>query len=377
MLWKNKKKGETPSVQKKRFPRFCVISWIATGISLILLLLFRLSPAFADFFNRYISQPLRLLFALITSILPFSLAEIMLILSPVLLIFLIVWAIRKHSSSWRAAGRYLLSVFSAILIFFILFATNFGAGYYGRPLNDASKLDLDRKNSSAEELYQTAIHLAEKVNLEAKNITFADKDFSIMPYGFSDMNRKLLDAYDSFCDSHDFIGHFYSRAKPVILSEAMSYTHITGVYSYFTGEANVNVNFPDYTLPFTTAHELAHQRGIAREDEANFIAYLVCISSEDAYIRYSGYLNMYEYVANALWKADRDLYYEARGTLSIEVRYEMAAYSKFFERYKDTVASEISGTVNDLYLKGNGTEGTKSYGLVVDLAVAYDKKMNP
>ena len=59
------------------------------------------------------------------------------------------------------------------------------------------------------------------------------------------------------------------------------------------------------------------------------------------------------------------------------VRYELAAYSEFFDQYRDSVVGEISGAVNDLYLKGNGTEGTQSYGLVVDLAVAYDKKMNP
>ncbi len=377
MFHKKQKRESAPPSSQRRLPRICIASWIATGVCALLVLLFRLLPGFADFFNRYISQPLRLVFGLITAILPFSLAEIMLILSPVLLAFLIVLGIRKHATTWRSAGIYLLKIFSAVLVFFILFVSNFAAGYYGVALNDESKLDLDRKNSSAEELYQTAIHLVENVNREAQNITFADKDFSIMPYDFSDMNRKLLDAYGAFCAEHDFIGHFYSRAKPVLLSEAMSYTHITGVYSYFTGEANVNVNFPDYTLPFTAAHELAHQRGIAREDEANFIAYLVCISSEDAYIRYSGYLNMYEYVANALWKADRDLYYEARNRLDTAVRYEMIAYSNFFDQYRDSVAGEISGTVNDLYLKGNGTEGTRSYGLVVDLAVAYDKKMNP
>lgn len=377
MLHRNKKRESSPIENQKRIPRLCIASWIATGVCGLLVLLFRLFPAFADFFNRYISQPLRLVFGLITSIFPFSLAEMMLILSPVLLTLLIVLGVRKHAKTWKSAGMYLCKIFSAVLVFFILFVSNFAAGYYGVPLNDETKLDLDRQNSSAEELYQTALHLAEQVNREAMNVTFKEKDFSIMPYRRSEMNRHLLDAYDTFCEEHDFIGHFYSRAKPVLLSEAMSYTHITGVYSYFTGEANLNVNFPDYTLPFTAAHELAHQRGIAREDEANFIAYLVCISSDDAYIRYSGYLNMYEYVANALWKADRDRYYEVRDQLSLAVRYEMIAYSNFFDQYRDSVASEISGTVNDLYLKGNGTEGTRSYGLVVDLAVAYDKKMNP
>ena len=96
----------------------------------------------------------------------------------------------------------------------------------------------------------------------------------------------------------------------------MSDLQISGIYSFFTGEANVNVEYPDYCLPFTAAHELSHQRGICRENEANFVAFLVCIGSEDDYIRYSGYLNVYEYLASALYRADKELYKSALERLS-------------------------------------------------------------
>lgn len=153
----------------------------------------------------------------------------------------------------------------------------------------------------------------------------------------------------------------------------MSYTHITGVYTFFTGESNINVAFPDYTIPFTAAHELAHQRGIARENEANFVAFLVCSSSEDDYVRYCAYLNMYEYVASALASADPSLYSQVYATLPTAVRAELDAYSRFYEKYRNSAASEVSGAVNNAVLIINGTEGTKSYGMVVDLAVAYYK----
>ena len=53
----------------------------------------------------------------------------------------------------------------------------------------------------------------------------------------------------------------------------------------------------------------------------------------------------------------------------------MAAYSEFFDKYRDSVVSEASNAINDLYLNANGDKnGTKSYGLVVDLAVAYYKE---
>ena len=139
----------------------------------------------------------------------------------------------------------------------------------------------------------------------------------------------------------------------------------------FTGEANVNVNFPDYVIPFTAAHELAHQRGIAREDEANFVAFLVCTASDDPYIRYSGYLNMYEYVSSALYTASKSYYSEMRNSLDMRIRNEMIAYNKFFDKYRETVVSNVSEAVNNSYLLIQGTPGTKSYGMVVDLAVAY------
>ena len=163
-----------------------------------------------------------------------------------------------------------------------------------------------------------------------------------------------------------------------MMSELMSYTHITGIYSYFTGEANINISFPDYTIPFTAAHELAHQRGIAKEDEANFVAFIVCMESDDPYIKYSAYLSVLEYVTNAYYTADTSKdktdYIELRQALDIRVRYEQKAYNEFFEKYRDNIAADLSGATNDIYLQSPGVSaGSASYGMVVDLAVAYYK----
>ena len=266
----------------------------------------------------------------------------------------------------------IISIISAASLIFSSFVLTFSAGYRGSTL--AQKLELEQEKISSGELYDSALYLVGKVNEFSKGIEYGEDNFSIMPYDRKTMSKKLIEAYDSYCDDHSFINNFYSNVKPVILSEAMSYTHITGVYTFFTGEANLNVDFPNYTLPYTAAHELAHQRGIAREDEANLIAFLVSIESDDDYILYCAYLNMYEYIASALYKADKDLYREAHGMLSPSVRAELIAYSNFFNKYRESTASKVSSTVNDAYLKAQGTVGKKSYGMVVDLAVAYLKQ---
>ena len=156
----------------------------------------------------------------------------------------------------------------------------------------------------------------------------------------------------------------------------MSGLDFTGIFCPFTAESNVNMDSPACLLPATVAHELAHQRGIAREDEANFIAYLVCISSDDAYIRYSGYLNMFEYVGSALNGADSSRYQAIFGELDRRIYYEEVSYSEFYAKYRHSKVSAVSNVVNDTYLKLQGTPGAQSYGMVVDLAVAYYKK-NP
>ncbi len=326
------------------------------------------SESFADFFSRYIGAIFRGALSFATVWIPFSLAEAILIMIPVVFVALLIYSFRI-SASTRKSTRFIISVMSVIPALYCMFVLGFGTGYYTSPIED--KMGLERKDVSAEELYYTAMIIEEELNKLTEEIDFITEGSSVSPYSVRETSDLICKAYEKIYPEYKFISPLWSRIKPIVLSEPMTYTHIGGVYTFFTGESNLNTNFPDYTIPYTIAHELAHQRGIAREDEANFVAYLVCIESDDPYIRYSGYLNMYEYVISALYTADPDLYSQTMAYLDVEIRYDMYAFSKFFDKYRDSVAADISGAVNDTYLKLQGTEGSRSYGLVVDLAVAY------
>lgn len=349
-----------------------LFSWIFFGLAafaLIIMLVYNLSEGFANFYNRYPAALFRGIFAGISSILPCSIAEAFIIFAPVLLVAVVIYANKRYTYSWLAVGKFLVIILSVASLFFSTFALNFGAGYHTSSVDEL--LELDREDVSAEQLREAAEILVEEINKYTDSLGVNAAGSTVMPYGYDKLSAKLLDAYDKVSEEYAFISRFPSRVKPVMLSEPWTYTHIAGVYTYFTGEANINTNFPDYTLPYTAAHEMAHQRGIAREDEANFVAFLVCIASDDEYIRYSGYLNLYEYVANALYSADKDAYYEVRSGLEAKARVEMSAYSAFFDKYRENVAANVTETVNNTYLTMQGTPGTKSYGMVVDLAVAY------
>lgn len=363
-----------PAAKFRRLPLVFLIFYLFFAASAILFVACLFSPDIADGVNETVSAAIRGFLAYLTGWIPFSFAELLLILAPAILVALILFGIKKYADSWRDVIRYCLCLVSVLALVGGIFLSAFAPAYRGRTLDE--KLGLERKDVSADELYETAYYLVLGMENELAEISYAPNGFSIMPYDLGEMNDKLMVAYQTVTAEHDFLSKLKSRIKPVMLSRAMSYTHITGVYSFFTGEANLNVDFPDYTLPYTAAHELAHQRGIAREDEANFVAFLVCTASDDAYIRYCGYRNLYDYVISALYEADPMAYTSLMSYVPRLVRHEMRAYSKFFDTYRDSVAADVSEVINNTYLTLQGTEGTKSYGMVVDLAVAYFKAQN-
>ncbi len=365
MLWKKR-----PPKNPTKLPKWSLVLY---GIALAALLLFVvciISERFANGYNRTVGAAVRATLAFLTSWIPFSLAEILLYLLPVIAVLLAIYAFRYYCNTWRCVLVFFGSVFSAISLFFTVFALGFGPGYHTSTLD--TRLGLEPVEVDAESLGATAELLVAELNALSAEIEYGEDGFSVMPYDRKELNRRLLEAYDPVCDTYNFVQRLNSRVKPVLASKLMSYTHITGVYSFYTGEANINVHFPAYTIPFTAAHELAHQRGIARENEANFIAFLVCDASEDPYIRYSGYLNLFEYVASDMYKTDAKAYRALYAKLAPEIKAELRAYSEFFDAYRDAPAAGVSSAVNDAYLKANGNEeGVQSYNLVVELAVAY------
>lgn len=357
--------------KKKDLPP--IFSFVLLGLALLsffLIIIARNNVRFAVFFNRRISAFVRALLAFITNIFPFSLAELLILLIPVILLLLIAYAIRSKTKTWKSVLIYTVTLLSIVSLIFTIFVFAYGIGYYVPTLDE--QLGLDSRPISTTELKETALWLAKELERFDNTFHRFSTGSTAMPYSLSEMSDKLMASYKTISSEYPFIQDLDSRIKPVMASVAMSHTHFTGVYTFFTGEANLNVDFPDYTLPFTAAHEFAHQRGIARENEANFMAFLVCTTSEDPYLQYSGYLNLYEYVASALYSADPTLYSEVYSTVPTYAKQEMRAYSAFYEQYRDSEAGQIGSSINNAFLQANGNkEGTKSYGMVVDLAVAY------
>lgn len=333
----------------------------------------RLFTPFAEWWVRYPSQWVRASLAGITNIIPFSVAEmILLLLLPAMVIYILVTNKYIRDEDKDKYYRCLRPLLIIVMLLVSSFLGVFGPCYFRNGLDE--NIGLTKTEVTAEELKYTAERLIEEIDALEVNVYSDGSTFTEL--GYVGITDEVKSSFKKYCGENEYISWFNSNPKLIALSPVMTYTHISGLYSFFTGEANINFNYPDFVLPFTVAHEMAHQRGIAREDEANFVAFLVCINSENDYVRYSGYMNVLEYVLSALNKADASLYKElVQASMTDEIRGEIKAFNAFFEKYTDSAASVVTGTINNSYLTSQGqTAGSASYGLVVDLAVAYYKQ---
>lgn len=154
----------------------------------------------------------------------------------------------------------------------------------------------------------------------------------------------------------------------------MSYQQLQGIYSPFTAEANYNSDMPDQDKPSTICHELSHLRGFMREDEANFISYLACMASDSAAFRYSGAILAFIHSGNALYREDPEGFREIRAKLCEQALRDLADHNAYWNSYDGAVA-DAADRINDTYLRANAqADGTKSYGRMVDLLLAWNRE---
>lgn len=331
------------------------------------------SPQFVE---RFYSHGL---FSLISRVLSFaslssfSLAESSLALLLVALVVWLAWLARRLYVSRDEAGATLLSALKTLLwaavIVSTLFMLLFGLNYKRQQLADT--LRFERREPGAQE-----IEAISRTVIEAINSNYSESGLSVeggggsrMPLSTVQLFALLEAAYESEPLLRGAVGANVPP-KPVYFSGLMSRLGISGIYSPFTGEPNFNAIQPGFDIPFSVAHEMAHQRGFAREDEANFVAFLVCTKASHPYVRYSGYLGALR-VLNVLFRVAPERYRETVAGLSEGPRADLKARRQFWAHYRGRL-SNFSNSLNHVYLKVNGVRsGVRNYNEASSLIVGY------
>lgn len=312
------------------------------------------------------------------SLFPFSLTEILVVvILPLLVLFLIIRSIIRMIKvpEKRAArvGKALTNIAWTLTVFLVVFMLMHGFNYARLPA--AEVFDLPVKERPAADLAETAEWLTAEAAALRENLNEDDQGVFILGRSIKQTMSDVNEAYNrAEADWPALRGHSI-RPKAVMLSHYWSYTGITGMYDPFLAEANVNVDQPEYSLPDTIAHEVAHTRGFAREDEANFVAFLTGLHAENDDYKYSVMMDTWIRITNRLYQADRDAYNDVAAGLTAAMRRDLSAGSEYWQQFEGPV-QEASNQANNLFLQANmQTDGVQSYGRMIDLVLAwYDKE---
>lgn len=317
-------------------------------------------------------------FSFVTGWIPFSLAEMGILLGIVVIPAIIIWRIVVYV---RGKGKRLFLITADIIsllcigaVIYCMLVLGCSINYYRKPI--AEHLGLTVRESSVEELYALHVELLEKTNAVRRQLETEDEDgIYCLSVSKKELAQMSDEAFDCLASEHEIFQGRYPKPKRILFSAAMSRTELTGVYVPFTMEANVNVDIPDYSIASTMCHELAHLRGFIREDEANYISYLACLASESQEIQYSGLMEALILSGNALYSKNPDLYYQLRAGYDDGVNRDLAANSAYWAQFHNTKVSNTTEKLNDTYLKANDQEdGVQSYGRMVDLLLAEYRK---
>lgn len=308
-----------------------------------------------------------------TSFIPFSMYEITIITAVIGFITYFIYTvfnICRHRRNFKnTAISFLLNCAVVLSIAYFLFIVLWGLNYNRAPLYES--MNMNNNKYTVKELGELYKYLIDETNALREEVTVDSNNIATVQVGYKSALDRAPLGYDIASKEFEVLDGSFGTPKKLLFSEFFNYTGITGIYFPYTCQAGVNVNAPLMTIPATTLHEMAHQRGFAREDEANFIAFLVSTMHPDKDFQYSGYILALNHAGSALYKEDPELYKSLSSKESEDVERDRKYRIEFWDKYSGKI-EKISSKVNDTYLKSNGiSDGEKSYGRMVDLLLAY------
>ena len=293
--------------------------------------------------TNILSMPLNI----INKYIKISLLEITLFILIITLILIIILKIKKKI---KFNFKKIFIFIYTILILYILFH---GINYYRNNIYEELNFkELEIEETKYNDLIDNYIKkINELIDIKQNEDLFKLSDKELLKYGnngYDNLNLQNLNNYEV-------------TSKPLLLSSIYIYTGITGMYFPIYKEVNINMKTYKYSLPFTISHEIAHARGIAKEDEANFYAFISSINSNYFEYQFSGYYQILKYLINTkeqynkLPKLIKQLYQEE---------------NNYYKKYEGII-DDISSFINNLFLKSQNQSGISSYNNVSKIIYSY------
>jgi hypothetical protein len=347
-------------------------AWIILVALTVLVKIFSLFPAaveqyYANGFYRAVSQGQRILLGWV----PFSIGDLLYGLAIIYLLVQLYRLVRKvvkrqtNRLYWWSVIRKI--VFGALLVY-VSFNMLWGLNYNRQGIAQQLGLQMDRYTK--EDLVQVMQQIVYKLN----ELDTAAKQDRMRLARKRHLFAGAVQAYEKLGHQQPDFRYAFRSVKPSLYSYLGNYLGYTGYYNPFSGEAQVNTTVPLFVQPFTTCHEIGHQLGYAKENEANFAGYLSARLSDDPAFRYSVYFDLYAYSHYYLAVQDSVLAKGLNNQLQPGVKDDYRKLREFVKSHRNPV-ERIIDKLYGQYLKANEQPGGRlSYNEVIGWLVAYYKK---
>jgi hypothetical protein len=311
------------------------------------------SVTLLKYYQLYVFLPLQQIRNVILNVVPFSVGDLLYAALIVYLLYLLgqlvffVLTFKKNRNALLRKGLqlsiYLLGVYLSFLLLW--------GGNYSRPALTA-RWDIPSMEWGNEQLCTLAQDLLVQMN-DSKYAGIATLDDNAL--------NKIL--------HKNYLARFGNcvpnlQVKATWLGSLLYYMGVQGYYNPFTGEGQFNQSIPAYMHPFVIAHEMAHQAGIAAEDDANLIAYVLCRESEEPALEYSAHFNLFLYVYSELKVRDKEAARDIFEQLSEQSKQHYEELRTLNRRYRGRFR-KMSNSLYNEYLRMQGqSDGLETYSYV-------------
>lgn len=299
----------------------------------------------------------------ISSFFPFAIGDLLYAALIVLVARSLVKFIRTKNNIKTNYLSFGLKSLNFVLIIYISFKLLWGLNYSRPRINE--QLQISSKPYKKEQLLKLSSLFLQRLNALEKQASTNSN------YTTAELESISATAYNELAKIQPFFRYKSKSVKPVISSWLVSKTGIEGYYNPLSGEANINDRLPNFVLPFVTCHEIAHQLGVAKEDEANLVGYLAAMHSKNPQFQYSAYYNMFRYVLFEIRIKYPEDYNAIIEKIPQSILDNFKIEREFWAKYNGAMSVYMGKTFDKILKLNNQHKGIKSYQDIVLWLVNY------
>lgn len=324
-------------------------------LSLIALLIVKANTSSASYFTKEISSPCVAFIGTITSFIPFSLFEFIIAILVIALLILLILCLRHlFKKEFRKSLYQFLNILIIISFSLSYFTFTQGIGYNADNLN----ISLYEDKPSDELIDESIAYFTADYNYVSSLLERDENGFVINPYTKKELNDLINEEFLKHQELN--ISTYSPSVSTLTFSFLFNEFHITGVSFLGVGQASVSSKLHTAEIPFVTAHEIAHIKGVAKEDQANLTSLYILLNSDIPYLRYSAYYWSYLSLIDIYRLTDYQSYQKIISSLDKAIITETNNIAKYYSEHD--LLSAIGNFINNLYLIFNGNkDGTSDY----------------